>query len=122
MSFFKGYLSISRRRGLITLLPKNHLLNCDYKIAAKSIASRLKKVLPHLTNNDQTGFPRGRFIGENISLINSLIAVITLRNRTSLACYSPWTLKRHSMLWNGPLLRKRFPSTISETTMQWHFS
>ena len=50
MSFSKGYLSISQRRGLITLLPKKNkprqylknwrpitLLNCDYKIAAKSI-------------------------------------------------------------------------------------
>ena len=66
MSFSKGYLSISQRRGLITLLPKKNkprqylknwrpitLLNCDYKIAAKSIATRLKKVLPYLINNDQ---------------------------------------------------------------------
>ena len=61
MSFSKGHLSISQRRGLITLLPKKNkprqylknwrlvtLLNCDYKIVAKSIATRLKKVLPHL--------------------------------------------------------------------------
>ena len=86
MSFSKGYLSISQRRGLITLLPKKNkprqylknwrpitLLNCDYKIAAKSIATRLKKVLPYLINNDQTGFLKGRFIGENIRLINSVI-------------------------------------------------
>ena len=57
MSFSKGYLSIPQRRGLITLLPKKSkprqylknwrpitLLTCDYKIAAKSIATRLKKV------------------------------------------------------------------------------
>ena len=49
------------------------LLNCDYKIAAKSIATRLKKILPYLINNDQTGFLKGRFIGENIRLINSVI-------------------------------------------------
>ena len=49
------------------------MLNCDYKIAAKSIATRLKKVLPYLINNDQTGFLKGRFIGENIRLINSVI-------------------------------------------------
>ena len=86
MSFSKGYLSISQRRGLVTLLPKKNkprqylknwrpitLLNCDYKIAAKSIATRLKKVLPHLINNDQTGVLKGRFIGENIRLINSVI-------------------------------------------------
>ena len=86
MSFSKGYLSLSQRRVLITLLPKKNkpeqylknwrpitLLNCDYKIVAKSIATRLKKVLPHLINYDQTGFLKGRFIVENIRLINSVI-------------------------------------------------
>ena len=55
-AYRKGVLSISQRRGLITLLPKKNkilqclknwrpisLLNCDYKIAAKTIASRIKK-------------------------------------------------------------------------------
>ena len=46
------------------------LLNCDYKIATKCIASRIKKVLPKLiNNNNQTGFMKNRFIGENIRLI-----------------------------------------------------
>ena len=49
------------------------MLNCDHKIATKTIATRLKKVLSHLINNDQTGFLKGRFIGENIRLINSVI-------------------------------------------------
>ena len=52
-SFSKGHLSISQRRGLITLIPKKNkpqqylknwmpisLLNCDYKIAAKAVATR----------------------------------------------------------------------------------
>ena len=52
----KGCISITQRRGLITLVPKKNkpanllknwrpvtLLNCDYKIAAKSIANRMKK-------------------------------------------------------------------------------
>ena len=49
------------------------LLNCDYKIVTKSIASRIRKVLPKIINNDQTGFLKGRFIGENIRLIDSVI-------------------------------------------------
>ena len=85
-SYEKGLLSVSQRRGLISLIPKKNkptdqlknwrpitLLNCDYKIATKSIASRIRKVLPKIINNDQTGFMKNRFIGENIRLIDSLI-------------------------------------------------
>ena len=49
------------------------LLNCDYKIATKATANRIKMVIPKLINNDQTGFLKGRFIGENIRLIDSII-------------------------------------------------
>ena len=86
-SYAKGLLSISQRRGLITLIPKKDkslcyikiwrhisLLNCDYKIAAKAIACRIKKVLPSVINSDQTGFLKNRFIGENIRLLNSIIS------------------------------------------------
>ena len=82
----KGTLSISQRRGLISLLPKKNkilyqlknwrpisLLNCDYKIATKAIAVRMKTVLPSIINPDQTGFLKGRFTGENIRLIDGVI-------------------------------------------------
>ena len=49
------------------------LLNCDYKIAAKAVANRLRNVIPKIINNDQTGFLKGRFIGENIRLIDGII-------------------------------------------------
>ena len=49
------------------------LLNCDLKIATKAIANQIKKVIPKPINNDQTGFLKGRFIGENIRLIDSII-------------------------------------------------
>ena len=81
-----GQLSVTQRRGIIKLLPKKDavpyyiknwrpisLLNCDYKIATKAIANRIKTVIPKIINYDQTGFIKGRFIGENIRLIDSLI-------------------------------------------------
>ena len=49
------------------------LLNCDYKIATKAITNRIKAVIPQLINNDETGFLKGRFMGENIRLIDSVI-------------------------------------------------
>ena len=34
---------------------------------------RIKNVLLNLINNDQTGFMKGRFIGENVRVINSVV-------------------------------------------------
>ena len=82
----KGQLSISQKRGIITLIPKQDsdlldlqnwrpitLLNTDYKIAAKALARRIEKVLPGIINSDQTGFIKGRYIGENIRLISDIM-------------------------------------------------
>ena len=81
-----GTLSISQRRGVISLIPKDEnnlmtlsnwrpitLLNVDYKILAKIIANRIKPVLPKLIHPDQTGFIKERFIGQNIRLLNDLM-------------------------------------------------
>ena len=46
------------------------LLNEDYKILAKVIAKRIESVLPKLIQSDQTGFIKGRFIGQNVRLLN----------------------------------------------------
>lgn len=49
------------------------LLNVDYKIASKAIATRIEKVLPLIINSNQTGFIKGRYIGENIRLITDIL-------------------------------------------------
>ena len=57
------------------------LLNCDYKKVTMAITNRIKSVIPQLINNDQTGFLKGRFIGEKIRLIDSVInSYSTTRN------------------------------------------
>ena len=43
-------------------------LNTDYKIATKVIGNRVRQVLPSIINDSQTGFIKGRYIGENIRL------------------------------------------------------
>ena len=78
-AFECGELTISQRRGIITLIPKKSkdktvldnwrpisLLNTDYKIATKAIALRISKILPDIIHSDQTGYVKKRFIGQNI--------------------------------------------------------
>ena len=86
-------MSLSQRRGVITLIPKEDsdfstlanwrlikLLNLDYKIASKVIARRLEKVIALLINPDQTGFIKGRYIGQHIRLINDILKQTKLQN------------------------------------------
>ena len=81
-----GSLSISQRRGIISLIPKKFkdktiqeilrpisLSNVGYKILTKTIAKRLEKVLPNIISIDQTRYVKGRYIGENIRLIQDVI-------------------------------------------------
>ena len=49
------------------------LLNVDYKILSKVLAERLKSVLPDIIHYDQRGCIPGRYIGENIRLIDDLL-------------------------------------------------
>ena len=85
-AFGKGKLSISQRRGVISLIPKDEnylvvltncrpitLLNVDYKILARLIAKRIEPKLPTLIHTDQTGFVKGRFIGQNVRLLNDIM-------------------------------------------------
>lgn len=78
-AFLNGSLSISQRRGIISLIPKKNkdktilenlrpisLLNVNYKILTKVLADRLEKVLPKIISPDQTGYAKGRYTGENI--------------------------------------------------------
>ena len=85
-------LGWSTRKGVISLLPKKNkdprvlknlrlltLLNIDYKILAKALATRLKKVLPHIIGEQQTGFMEGRSIQENI---RTTMDIVTYINKT----------------------------------------
>ena len=80
-----GELSNSQKRGILSLLYKKNdksklanwrpisLLNTDYKILAHVLANRLKKVINKLIHTDQTGYLKGRSIGQNIRLIQDVI-------------------------------------------------
>ena len=95
--FAKGELSTTQKEGVIILIPKTEiardkiknwrpisLLNTVYKLGSASIANRLKLVLPKLISEDQTGFIKGRFIGDNVRLIYDVIDYLTSQNKPGL--------------------------------------
>ena len=82
----KGELSVTQKQGVITLLPKGDkprefikiwrpitLLNVDYKLLSGVMASRIKSVLPDIISEDQKGFLKNRYIGENIRSVYDIM-------------------------------------------------
>jgi hypothetical protein len=74
-----GKLSIDQRRSILSLIPKKDkditnlknwrpltLLNSDYKILAKTLATRLNKVIDDIISQDKTGCIKGRSAFANI--------------------------------------------------------
>ena len=107
-----GEMSITQRRGVISLIPKKNkdklllknwrpisLLNTDYKIATKCIAKRLEKVLPSLIHRDQTGYVKNRFIGENIRLISDVIDLYEKRNLPGMLFFIDFEKAFDSLEW-----------------------
>ena len=116
-----GMLSISQRRGIISLIPKKSkdktilenlrpisLLNVDYKILTKVVAKRIEKVLPTLINPDQTGYVKGRYIGENVRLIYDLIHYTDKPNQKGIAIFLDFKKAFDSIDWNYLLQTLQF--------------
>ena len=84
--FSKQCLSVTQQQGVIICLPKEgkpkhfvknwrpiSLLNVAYKITSSAIAARIKHVLHLIINEDQKGFLKGRYIGDNVRKIYDLL-------------------------------------------------
>ena len=98
-----GRLSVSQRRGIITLLPKDDaellllqnwrpitLLDMDYKIASKAIARQIEPMITKLVHPDQTGFIKGRYIGENVRLISDIMEQTWVNNTPGILINISW--------------------------------
>ena len=129
-AFILGHLSITQRQGIIKVVPKKRknrlylenwrpisLLNIDYKIATKTITDRISKVLLKLIHEDQTGYVKGRYIGQNIRLVKDITKVTSLDNIPGMAIFIDFKKAFDSVDWNflakvletfnfGPQIRK----------------
>ena len=111
-AFQSRKLSITQRTGIISLIPQKFkdktmldhlrpisLLNVDYKIVTKAIAKRLEKVLPSIINPDQTGYVKGRYIGENVRLIQDIIEHTNLTGKKGIALFLDFKKAFDSIEW-----------------------
>ena len=74
------------------------LLNVDYKVIAKELATRLKESLPKLISFQQTTYVKNRFIGEGGRLISDMLEtseslnlkgyIVTVDIKTFFTCLS----------------------------------
>ena len=92
--FSTGRMSVSLRQCVITCLPKQKkdrallknwrpisLLSVIYKLASSTIAERLKKTLPNIISDCQTGFISGRYISDSTRLIYDLLHAVEYKKK-----------------------------------------
>ncbi len=98
---------------MITILPKGDkpreflknwrpisLLNVTYKILSACIANRLKTVLDKLIHENQKGFLKGRYIGENTRLLYDVIQSAKEYNVPGLLLIIDFEKAFDSVSWN----------------------
>ena len=76
-SFYEATISLIHKPGKDPLEPGSYrpisLLNTDYKILAKILATRLENILPTIIFQDQTGFIKNRHLFFNIRRLLNII-------------------------------------------------
>ena len=112
-SFQKGILSPSLRQCSIVCLPKVgksreliknwrplSMLSVIYKIASASIANRIKPYLEFLIDHTQSGFVKGRYIGESTRLVYDLMQITEERSIPGLIVSIDFQKAFDSISWN----------------------
>ncbi len=103
-----GSLSISQRQGIISLIPKKNknteylknwtpvsLLSVDYKVATKTIALCMERILPSIPGN-----VKGRFIGESIRLIADTMDFTKINDIPGIAVFLDFEKAFDSIQWD----------------------
>ena len=112
-AFEVGELSHTQKQGVITLLPKGDkprefiknwrpisLINVDCKLLSGVLAHRLKKVLPKIIGNEQKGFLKNRYIGENIRTVYDLMEYLETSNKNGMLLLLDFEKAFDSIEWD----------------------
>ena len=106
-------MSSSQRKAIITLIEKEEkdrnylenwrlmsLTNVDAKIASKVIAARIIPVLRDIITSTQTGYVKGRFIGEAVRSIIDVMDYTKEQNIPSILLFINFEKAFDSLDWN----------------------
>ena len=106
-------MSSSQRQAIITLIEKKgkdrnylenwrpiSLTNVDAKIASKVIAARIIPVLPEIITSTQTGYVKGRFIGEAVRSIIDVMDYTKEQNIPGILLFIDFEKAFDSLDWN----------------------
>ena len=112
-SYCINQLSLSQTQAVITLIEKKDsdrtllknwrpisLPNVDYKIMSKVLASRMMKVLQHLIHPSQTAYVKGRYIGENLRIIEDIFNYTNEENIPGFLLVLDFEKALDSLNWN----------------------
>ena len=112
-SFQVGEMSQTQKQEIITLLPKGDkpcefiknwwpisLINVDCKLLSGVLAQRLKKVLPKIIGNEQKGFLKRRYIGENIRTVYDLMEYLETKNQEGMLLLLDFEKAFDSIEWD----------------------
>jgi hypothetical protein len=105
-------MSMDQRRGILSLIPKKGkdtrmlknwrpltLLNADYKILAKVMATRLQLVLPSIVSSDQSGCIKGRSTFNNIRSAIDIINYANLESVPGILAYIDFEKAFDTVKW-----------------------
>ena len=111
--FIKKHISQNHLMGIITCIPKGDklrdnlknwrpitLLNSIYKFYSAIWANRIKKHLPKLIGESQTGFVQNRFIGENTRLTLDILFESQFENSKGLLILVDFEKAFDSISWD----------------------
>ena len=86
----KGLCSHVKRRPLTPL-------NVDYKILAKAVGQRIEPILFLIKKFDQTGSIKGRFISQNVRLLNDVMEYTEAKTPSGIVLFSDFhkALRHH---------------------------
>ena len=106
-------MSVTQKQGIVSILPKGDkprlflsnwrpitLLNTTYKIASSCMANRIKNVLDFLIHNNQKGFLKDRFIGENTRMIYDVISATYEKHIPGMILLVDFEKAFDSISWN----------------------